>query len=177
MPHIAVRFAAFLLAAVFAWAGVAKLVRWSNWREGLRRYRFGPLELPLAAVVPVSELAVVAGLVAGLTRASAALTLGMLAGFSGAVVRARTFEGDQLPCNCFGRSPAHDYRTLLVRNGLLGVPATAILIAGEDFYLFGATPWPSTAEAVPVTLVGLGLLLGGWMVRAISTLSSGGGGD
>jgi hypothetical protein len=177
MPHIAVRFSAFLLAAVFAWAGVAKVVRRSNWREGLRRYRFGPLEVPLAAGVPVAELAIVAGLVAGLTRAFAALTLGMLAGFSLAVVRARTFAGDLLPCNCFGRSPAHDYRTMLVRNGLLGLPAAAILIAGEDFYLFGETPWPSAAEAVPVTLVGLGLLLGGWMVRAISTLSSGGGGD
>jgi hypothetical protein len=177
MAELTVRLAAFLLALVFAWAAVAKLVRWRAWREGLRRYRLGPLELPAAFGIPAIELAVVALLVAGLARAAAALTVAMLAGFCLAVLRARSFEGDRLPCNCFGADSAHDYKTMLIRNALLGIPAAVIMISGEDFYLFGESPLPSPGQAVPVAFVGIGLLVGAWMVRVVTTIGGGGGGD
>jgi methylamine utilization protein MauE len=173
MQDITVRIAAGLLGAVFAWAGIAKLVRWTTWRTGLRRYRLGRAESAAAVTVPVLELMVVAGLIGGFSLAAAALTLALLAGFCLAVLRARSAEGDRLPCNCFGADSAHDYRTMLLRNGLLGIPAAVILLSGEDFFLFGDTRLPSASEAIPVALVGVGVLLGAWMIRAVATMTGG----
>lgn len=177
MPDITLRIAAGVLGLVFVWAGSAKLVRWQTWRTGLRRYQLGTWATPAVVVVPILELTVVAGLIGGFSLAASALTLALLAGFCLAVLRARTAAGDRLPCNCFGADSAHDYRTMLVRNGLLGVPAAMILLSGEDFYLFGDARLPSASEAIPVALIGVGLLLGLWMVRVVSTMANGGGGE
>lgn len=174
MTDTGVVLAAGILATVFAWAGTAKLVRWKTWRDGLRRYRLGVAEVPATVGVPILELAIVAGLVAGFSRAAASLTLALLAGFCLAVLRARSITGDRLPCNCFGGDSAQDYRTMLVRNGLLGIPAAVLLIRGSDFFLFGDTRLPSASDVIPLVLVGMGIVLAAWMLRVLSVLAGGG---
>jgi methylamine utilization protein MauE len=174
MSPMILRPAAFVLALVFAWAGVAKLIRWRTWRVGLRRYRLGSWERAASVGVPAVELAVLAGLMAGRSRAAAALTLAMLSGFCLALLRARSAEGDRLPCNCFGTHSVFDYRTLLLRNGLLGVPAAVILIADKDFSLFDDLSLPTAGEALPAALVAIGVLFVAWTVRVVFLLSGGG---
>lgn len=171
MPPTIVRPAAFVLAVVFAWAGVAKVLRWKTWRSGLHRYHLGRVESAVAIAVPCLELAVVSGLIAGRSLAAAAVTLALLAGFCFALLRARSAEGDRLPCNCFGGNSALDYRTMLLRNGILGIPAALILIAGKDFLLFHGIGAPTTGEAIPIALVAVGIVFVVWMVRVVVTLA------
>jgi uncharacterized membrane protein YphA (DoxX/SURF4 family) len=173
MPDPVIRVSAALLGAVFAWAGVMKLFRWDAWRSGLQRYGLGAFEWAAAVVVPSLELLVVVGLATGYSRASAALTLALLGSFSLAVLRARSEEGDRLPCNCFGSDARRDYRTMLLRNVLLGIPAALILLGGEDSSLFGDARFPDASEALAAGLVGIGVLLVGWMVRVVATMADG----
>jgi hypothetical protein len=173
MPLTIVRPAAFVLAAVFAWAGVAKVLRWKTWRSGLHRYHVGRGEFAAAIAVPCLELVVVSGLIAGRSLVAAALTLALLAGFCLALLRARSAEGDRLPCNCFGGNNALDYRMMLLRNGIVGIPAALILIAGKDFLLFDGIRAPTTEEAIPIALVALGVVFVVWMVRVVVTLTGG----
>jgi hypothetical protein len=165
--------AAFALVAVFAWAGVAKVLRWKTWRSGLHRYHLGRGESAVAVAVPCLELAVVSGLIAGRSLAAAALTVALLAGFCLALLRARSAEGDRLPCNCFGGNTALDYRTMLLRNGILGIPAALLLIARKDFLLFDGIRAPTTGEAIPIALVAVGVVFVIWMVRVVATLAWG----
>jgi Methylamine utilisation protein MauE len=166
------RAAALLIAIVFSWAAGAKLLRWKAWRGGLERYRLGRTEAFVSVLLPVLELVVVVAFVAGRSRAAAALTLALLAGFCLALLRARSFAGDRLPCNCFGTDNALDYRTMLLRNGLLGIPAAAILLNGSDFRLVTDLEPHDPETVVPIVLVALGVLFIVWIVRAVVTLGS-----
>jgi hypothetical protein len=173
MPLTILRPAALVLAVVFAWAGVAKVIRWGTWRSGLGRYRLGRGEPAASVAVPGLEFAVVGGLIAGRSLAAAALTLALLAGFCLALLRARSSEGDRLPCNCFGRNSALDYKTMLLRNTILGIPAAMILIGGKDFLLLDDLKAPTTGEAIPIALVAVGVVFVVWMVRVVVTLAGG----
>jgi uncharacterized membrane protein YphA (DoxX/SURF4 family) len=175
MPLTILRPAALMLAVVFAWAGVAKVLRWKTWRSGLHRYHMGRGESVVAIAVPCLELAVVSGLIAGRSLAASALTLALLAGFCVALLRARSAEGDRLPCNCFGGNSALDYKTMLLRNGILGIPAALILIGGKDFLLLDGLRGPTTGEAIPIALGAVGVVFVIWMVRVVVTLSGGRG--
>jgi hypothetical protein len=118
---------AVLLAAVFAWAGAAKLV---DRRTTARSFR--ALGLPGGAVlstgVPVAELVLAAGLVV-VPAVAAPLALGLLAAFSVVLGRALR-EGVAVGCGCFGtarRGPvsARD----LLRNAALAAIALAVAVA------------------------------------------------
>jgi hypothetical protein len=171
MPSSIIRIASFCLVIVFAWAAGSKILRFHRWRGGLSRYHLGFFELPGAVVVPLAEAAIVVALFLGATKAAAAGTIALLSGFSGAVLRARSFEGDRLPCNCFGRAAAHDYKSMLIRNGLLGVPAAFILLRGRDVTLLGDVRLPRTGQMLPALLIAIGVFLVLALVRTFGQLS------
>jgi hypothetical protein len=118
--------AAVVLAAVFAFAAVAKAVRHRETIEA-----FAGLGVPapglLAVVVPVVELGIAAALLAR-PQVGAALALAALAGFTFVVVRALG-RGVETGCGCFGsRHSAPVNPSDVVRNGLLA--AFAVLATG-----------------------------------------------
>lgn len=159
----------FLLAVAFFWAAVAKASRPSAWRTALLGYR-----LPRGAVTPVLVGVPVAEVLAGFllaaggaaTKAGAALSVALLAAFSGAVLRARRLQGDRLPCGCFGGAGTRDYRLMLVRNAFLGAVAAAVLLVPRiaRFELDA----PSSGQVVPALLVAAGAGLIAWLAVSVT---------
>ena len=119
--------AALALAAVFAWAGGAKL---ASRAATERAFRGLGLVAPrgLALGVPVTELALAAGLVVAPAEA-AIVALAVLAGFTTLLVRSLG-RGDAGGCGCFGTSrPAPVSGVDVARNGLLGLAAVGAAFA------------------------------------------------
>jgi uncharacterized membrane protein YphA (DoxX/SURF4 family) len=119
--------AALLLAAVFTWAGAAKL-RSAEVTE--RTFRAFGIAAPraLARAVPLVELALAAGLVL-VPGWAAAAALAVLAAFTTVLVRAMR-AGVDVGCGCFGTSRREPVSFVeLVRNGLLAVAAAVALFA------------------------------------------------
>jgi hypothetical protein len=170
MPDPALRVVAVVLAATFAWAAIAKIVRWSRWTTALAGYGLRPAPGRVAApLVPLAEGAVAGLVVAGLARAGAALAVGLLAAFSGALLYARERRGDRLPCGCFGGAGDRDYRSLLWRNAGLGVLAAAVLVAPHDVVLTEGFSIPSAGELVPAALIVAGVGVGAWTVWQVGS--------
>jgi uncharacterized membrane protein YphA (DoxX/SURF4 family) len=166
MPEPLVRIAAALLGLTFAWAALAKLVRWDSWRRALTAYELPPGVARVAAFgAPLLEVVAAVFVLSGLTKVGGALTLVLLAGFSGALLHAQQHRGDRLPCGCFGRATERDYRLMLGRNALLGVLAAVLLLARGDVWFAADLSAPSAGDAVPVLLVVAGLALSLWLVR------------
>jgi Methylamine utilisation protein MauE len=171
MPEPFLRFAAALLALTFAWAALAKLVRWGHWREALRVY---DLPAPVAALaapgVPLLEAAASALAIAGATHAAGALTVVLLSSFSGALLHAQARHAGRLPCGCFGRATTRDYRVMLMRNGLLAVVAASLLVATRDVSFLRDLSMPSADDLVPVALVIAGIGLCAWIAWHAASL-------
>lgn len=122
--------AAVVLAAVFAWAGAAKLGHPTGTADG-----FADLGLPwphaLARAVPVAELLLAVALLAA-PRLGAIAALGLLAGFSTILVRALR-RGVPVRCACFGRAGGSPLSPVdLLRNALLAAGAALALVAGTE---------------------------------------------
>ena len=118
---------------------------------------------PVAAVgIPVAEFCVVVLAVSGLERPAAWLAIGLVAAFSGAIVRAARRRPGRLPCGCFGSRATRSPSALLARNALLLVLATLVAAApGQDrFHVLRA---PTGHEIVPALLV----LVGGVVALAV----------
>jgi hypothetical protein len=153
MPLAEVAYAAALaLAAVFGWAGLAKL---RDRHVTAAAFRDVGLAAPerLAVAVPGLELALAAALV--LVPAEAALvTVAVLAGFTTFLVRARR-AGVEGGCGCFGgtrRQPVPAAE--LGRNALLAAGAlTASFAAGP------VVPGPGALALVAAVAAGGGGLL------------------
>jgi hypothetical protein len=166
MPVPLLQVVAALLGLTFAWAALAKVVRWERWRKALRAYDLPSGAASLAAsAVPALEAASAALVLAGKTKVGGALTLVLLASFSGALLYAQQRKGRRLPCGCFGRATERDYRIMLARNAVLAALAGALLLARDDVWFATGLSAPSAADALPIMLViaGLGLCL--WLVR------------
>jgi hypothetical protein len=157
------------LAAVFVWAAGSKLVAAQRWRESLAAYRLGALERPALVGVPFAEAAVGGLVLAGASVYAAALALALLGGFSGAIVRARAVHGSLVPCGCFGRTKARDYRVLLARNFALAILPAGVLATAASFPLFQWARLPVGDEVVSVLLAAAGLGLAGWLTRIAAT--------
>jgi uncharacterized membrane protein YphA (DoxX/SURF4 family) len=169
MSDAAVSILSVALALVFAWAGIAKLVRYPDWTSALVAYNLPDHVRKLAAVVvPVAELSVVAFVVAGFTRVGAALTIALIAGFSFVLARARAsgegLEDGRLPCGCFGKAKARDYRLMLLRNALIGGIAAALLLSARNTPFLEGLSAPERRELLPALLGLAGVLLGGWLI-------------
>lgn len=159
-----------VLALTFGWAVVAKLVHWGSWTQSLGAYGFPERTRPLVGVlVPVAELAVAALVLAGPIRVGLAAALLLVSAFSFGILRARSLQGDQLPCGCFGRTEERDYRLLLIRNALLGTLAGIALVAGTSESVVSLAEVPSSSELLPAVLVTGGVALVSWLAwQAIS---------
>ena len=170
MPDVTARLATLCLAALLTWAAAAKLLRWDAWRGALAEYRLPRgLEAPAAGGTPIAELGAAALLVSPTPRAGAALAVALLAAFSLVIMRGRSIHGDRLPCGCFGRSHARDYRMMLVRNALLGVLAAVVLLAGREGSALAGLSLPNTGELLPALLVALGLAAVAWTAYHVTS--------
>ena len=129
MPVVAIPLAP-LLGALLAVAAIAKIVRFRAWRAALDGYGLVPARGAVAVAVPALELAVAAGLFAGLTWAAwgAAALLGAFT----LVLGAELARGAAPPaCACLPWS-GRPGRMTLVRNAAL----IAVAVAAAE----GATP-------------------------------------
>lgn len=162
MPEMTARFASILLAVAFAWAAVAKITAFRRWQQVLERYGLPkPVRMVAGPAVPVFELviAVISLLVS--PRIGAIAAVAALAAFSLAIMRARTLQGDRLPCGCFGGSSERNYQTMIVRNAILGTLATIVLVSGLDSAI-GLPSAPTASDALPVGLMVVGGALAIW---------------
>lgn len=143
LPYLA----ALVLAAVLAWAAVAKLRTRDATAAAFRRLGL-PAPGVLAPGVPAAELGVAVGLVV-VPGWAAAVALALLAAFTTVLVRALR-EGTGLGCGCFGSTVAPVSPVDLVRNAMLAACAVVALAAAEP-----VVPDPG-AVVVAVAAVGLG---------------------
>jgi len=166
-----VRVAAGLLALVFAWAAAAKVLRFRSWRSELEGYAL-PRYLRHLALggVPLLEGAVVALVLVGELPPAGALCIAAVSGFSLAILRRRSVEGDRFPCACFGRSTTRDYRVMLTRNLLVAVIGAIVMLGGSGVSVFDGIRAPGSGEMLPALLVVAGVTLITWMVVQASTL-------
>lgn len=163
MPDTIARIASIALAVAFGWAGLTKLVSFKRWSEVLNRYGLPkPVRPVVSMVTPLVEFAISAMLILGVTRAGAITALIALALFSLAILRARSINGDRLPCGCFGGANKRDYKTMLLRNAALGVLASMALLTDGDL----GTAWPSapvTEQMLPAALTVVGTIFILWI--------------
>lgn len=147
--------AAGALALLFAWAGLAKVLRAERWRQDLMRYRL-PRYVRASAflLLPWVELLVVVALIAGAPELGAAVALGLMLAFSIAILRARLMqEGNKLGCGCFGNSAALDYRVMLLRNAAMA--ALLVLVLAADAQGDGGQAPVSSPSGLLAGLLGL----------------------
>jgi uncharacterized membrane protein YphA (DoxX/SURF4 family) len=139
--------AALVLAAVFAWAAVAKVAARPATAASFRGLGL-PAPAALAVAVPVVEVVLALGLVAAPAPASFA-ALAVLLAFSVVIGRA-VARGSTVGCACFGGGAEDRPVSVLelVRNGGLG--ALAIVASGAGA---GSALWPSLPAAVLVTVL------------------------
>jgi hypothetical protein len=126
------------------------------------------LERPALLGVPLAEGAIAALVVAGASAPSSILALALLGAFSGAILRARALHGSRVPCGCFGRAKARDFRVLLGRNLALGGLAGGVLTTGASFPLLDWARTPAHGELLPAALVVAGLVIAAWLGRMAS---------
>ena len=145
---------ALLLAAIFGWAGAAKL-RSADVTE--RTFRAFGLAAPrtLARTVPLVELALAVGLVV-VPGWAAAVALAVLAAFTVVLVRAMR-AGVDVGCGCFGTSRREPVSFVeVVRNGLLACLAFAALFAdGPEAISIDELIAVSTAAATGAVVLAL----------------------
>lgn len=148
------------IAVAFAWGAAWKALRFGTWRGIVASYGLGPLRAPAVIGVPGLEVAVVATILGGRTRAGAILALGFLAAASIAIAVALGRGRRRLRCGCFGAAEI-DAGRALARNAALGAVASLAALGGRT----GGVSVPRV-EIVPLALV-LGGVLG---ISAIAVL-------
>lgn len=133
--------ARLVVAGVFLWAAVPKLLDPAGFAEDVSNYRLlpGGAVGPVAAVVPVLELVVALALVAGIEAKGAALVAAaMLAVFTAAMGQAMA-RGIDIDCGCFGSASTTEVGWgPIVRNVGLLLLCGLVLVAPE-------VRWRSTA--------------------------------
>ena len=160
------------LAVVFALAAVTKLAD----QAGARAAAIGfgvPERLagPVAALLPVLELAVaVALLVPASTAAGAIGALALLALFASAIVRSMV-RGEAPDCHCFGQlhSEPAGWRTL-TRNGVLAGGAAFVLVAGRSDAGPSAVAWIGRLDGAGVVALAGGVAVAALAVFMVALL-------
>lgn len=167
---LAVRFA---VAAVFVFAGLAKLRRTPELEHAIGRYELVPAGLarPLAVALPPAELAGGLMLASGAaTRPVATLLAVALAIFSAAVA-INLLRGREIECGCFGGAvPRRISWPLVARNLAL---ACALLVVAADAPRALAVDALFTEESRAVSHVdGLAVLLSVTLAVALSAVAA-----
>jgi uncharacterized membrane protein YphA (DoxX/SURF4 family) len=121
-----------LLAALFLYAGVAKLADVRTFAVDIANYQMLPLALvvPLAVTLPGVEIACgVALLTSRMARPAALLAIGMIAAFTAAAVQALARDIN-IDCGCFGGVRAPVTIATIVRDvGLIAVALGAFALS------------------------------------------------
>lgn len=160
MP-VAVSLSQLALAAVFAFAGVAKLADLPRTRTAVESFGVPPRLSPAAALLlPVAELAIAAALLPAATaRWGAIAAIALLVVFSLAIVRVLR-SGAKVDCNCFGGLAQSEVgRGTLLRNSLLGLLAAFVAVGVESVGAFGWVTAPAPGDRLVVVLL-LGSVVG-----------------
>jgi Methylamine utilisation protein MauE len=127
-----------LLGGLFVVAGVAKLVRFGEFRESLGGYRLARPRSLVAAAVPALELAVGAGLIAGRPAAGWAAAA-LLAAFTAALVVELAAGSAPPSCGCLPGVASRPAPLTVLRNAVLGAAAVAAALGlhprlGDGFW-------------------------------------------
>src|SRR3954452_12966559 len=109
---------AVLLGGLFVVAGVAKLVRFGEFRESLAGYRLARPRSLVAVAVPPLEVALGLALIAGLPAAGWA-TAALLAAFTGALLVELASGSAPPACGCLPGVTSRPGRLAVLRNALL----------------------------------------------------------
>lgn len=156
-----------VLSVVFAWSGLTKILRPQRWRQDLRVYRVPrPIRALGFLMLPWAELSIGGLTLAGYPRVAAGLAVTLLAIFCAAIVRARIVVGtNKLACGCFAGNAVHDYRLMLLRNGVLVGLGLVVLLSGR---VLGTNSVLSPEPARSIAMLG-GLTLAAlpWMVAQL----------
>ena len=157
---------AVALAAVFAFAGLAKLRDLDATRTAIAAFGApGRLVGPLALAIPVAELAVAALLLPATTRvAGAGGALALLAIFSAAIA-VNLALGRTPDCNCFGSlHSGPTSRLTLARNGLLAGVGVAVLATSVAGHTPSAVDWAGRLSGVEALALALGFVIAALVV-------------
>jgi hypothetical protein len=145
------------LAAVFAWSGLAKVVRPERWTADVRRYRLPQsMKRIVVLIVPWIELTIAVALLAGWSRFGGTLAFLLLAAFSLAIIRLhRILATKAVPCGCLGGTSSRDYRLLLARNALLALGAFLLVavVPSDSNGRYPAASGPTVVLAAVVLIV------------------------
>ncbi|HEX6533399.1 MAG TPA: MauE/DoxX family redox-associated membrane protein [Gemmatimonadaceae bacterium] len=160
--------ARLFLAAVFLVAALGKLAD----RRGSRRAltEFGVprvLAAPVAAMLPVIELAVAALLVPRATARSGAIAAMVLLGVFIVAIGISLARGRQPDCHCFGQlhSAPVGWSTLARNGAFIGIAAVALRWGGESPGAIAVTPGAVAWIALAAALIALVLALAeGWLL-------------
>lgn len=164
--------AQLVLFAVFAIAGVAKLVDPAGFRNGLAGFGvpFG-LHRPTAAALPWVELAVAALLLLPATVWWAGLAALLCLSAFTTLIGLHLAQGRRPSCNCFGQaSPQPISGNSLLRNGALIACSLLIVSFGPSHEYSGPVAWwQAVATEFDVASILIGVLLvlamlSGWVV-------------
>lgn len=167
--------AQLVLVAVFATAGVAKLVDPAGFRNGLAGFGvpFG-LHRPVAAALPWVELAVAALLLVPSTVWWAGLAALLCLSAFTTLIGMHLSQGRRPACNCFGQaSPQPISGNSLLRNGALIACSLLIVTFGPSHEHSGPVAWWqvfATELDVASILIGVLLILAvlsGWVVFSL----------
>ena len=145
------------LSAVFAVAGVAKLVDRAGSRQSMREFGIPvPLAAPLAVALPVTELACAVALPTGAfawwgALGSAALLALFIVGIVVNLARGRTPD-----CHCFGKLHSEPVGwSTVARNAVLAAIAAFVVAQGQGQTGPGLLAWLASLTGVQSTFLGL----------------------
>jgi hypothetical protein len=161
---------ATILAIAFAWATLSKLASYERWGGALRGYGL-PVGFERVARLgtPALEIVVIVLILTGPLEVAGTVILALLGSFCLVILSARVSKGDSLPCGCFGGTTERDYRLMLIRNGMLALPAGVLVLSGES----GLIDRLGSVEGSDVLPFGLVLVAGGlivWMTLGLLAL-------
>ena len=153
-----------VLAAVFAVAGVAKLLDQPGTRRSLSDFGVPDRTLPVAALLlPLVELATAATLIPPASaRWGAVAAMALLLAFIGGIAHALA-RGEAPDCHCFGQvASAPAGRATLVRNAVLAVLAAIVVVEGPGpsipDWVSARTPAELVAVAAGAATIALAML-------------------
>jgi thiol-disulfide isomerase/thioredoxin/uncharacterized membrane protein YphA (DoxX/SURF4 family) len=159
--HTVLLVARLLLALVFALAAVGKLLDRAGSRQAVADFGVPDgVASPVAALLPVAELAVAGSLLMPASARWGALGAFVLLGLFVAAIARSVIRGEAPDCHCFGvlHSEPAGWRTL-ARNALLTGVAAFVAIDGWDAAGPSAIAWIGRLDATGTVALAGGLAL------------------
>jgi len=142
-----------LLATLFAWAGIAKLVTFRRFTFTLGQHGVSQgLRGPVAGVIATAELGIAIWLASGQAPVGAGIAAAVVSGvFVAAMIRARIQGRRSASCGCFGGTRQSGTLFLAVRAAVIGALGVALAtgIGGS------VDPRPETVQSAILAVLGV----------------------